>query len=256
MSNSIEFKILFWNVWCFPKSMTDGKLSDTKRARLISRHIGNYDLVLLNEAWTVGARDIFKKVYPYYYSDNNKHGKIYGNGLLILSKYPIHNPKTITYTHSAGWDWFSAKGAQYFQLQINNKNYDFFLTHMQAGYSELDQKARLYQSLQLSNFVNETLKGSSNKNVWLIGDFNMMPIAPIPDSGFRYKSVHCRDYDDAILRATSYNMILSETSMTDIQKGYDVYRILTKRTDNKTIVKYYDSNGLTDGNYLTIEFPY
>lgn len=251
-----NLKILYWNVWCFPKCYTDGKLTAKERAKALSQYIVGYDLVLLNEAWETEAKDVFKKLYPYYYTDKNYKGKVYGTGLMVLSQYPIMNASYENYKHSAGWDWFANKGVIYFQIQVNGKTLDFYTTHMQAGNSDADQNARLQQSLQLSNFINKTSGTSTSKDVWLIGDFNMMPTPPPPyPNNVRTKSFHCKDINDNILRETSYNMILKETQMNDVLKNYDVYRVLTKRTDNKTTAQYMDSHGLTDGSYLVIEFP-
>ena len=51
-------KILFWNVWCFPKWITGSDLTDVERAHKIVPIIENYDIVLLCEAWTAASKEI------------------------------------------------------------------------------------------------------------------------------------------------------------------------------------------------------
>ena len=245
-------KVLFWNVWCLPKPFTDGKYYSDERAKLIAPLLIGYDLVLLCEAWTKCAKKVFLKTYPYQYTDNGVCGKIFGTGLMILSKYPILNPDKIIYNNSSDWDWFAGKGAFHFQLQINQKTFDFFFTHMQAtysNYSEASQTARLYQSLQLSKFVNDKLKSNNSNDIFMIGDFNMWSFYDNPN-------LSPNDSDDNILRSASYEMIKSQTNMTDVQTiGGDVYRFFTRRTDNKTTLTYMSSQGYSDGPYVIIEFP-
>jgi endonuclease/exonuclease/phosphatase family metal-dependent hydrolase len=246
----MAFRLIYWNVWCFPSLLTDGRYSDRERATLIAPHIRDYDLAILNEVWTEKSKETFRREYPHHYTIPSRRGKIFDSGLLVLSKTPILNPKKIIYDDASGWDWFSAKGAIHFQLKIAGKTLDFFTTHMQAGYSKTDQHARSYQFLQLVNFVNSNMPSSDD--VFLIGDFNVMPLIN------RTKSVHCHDMNDAILRATSYNMLVDQTGLIDQQKGSglnDVYHVFTKRADDKTKITYHDSSGLSDGPYLVIEFP-
>ena len=257
MANNL--KVLFWNVWCLPKPFTDGKYSSDERAKLISPYLAGYDLVLLCEAWTQCAKDVFLKTYPYQYTDNDAGLLSFGTGLIVLSKYPIINPSGEIYNMSADFDWFSNKGMFHFQIQVNNKVLDFFFTHMQATYNNTwpifnysvgSETSRLYQSLQLSNFVNKKLIDNKSQDVWLLGDFNMYPF-------YVMQNPPQDQFNDNVLRSASYEMLKNQINMTDLQtKDGDVYRYFTRRTDNsKTIIIYQDSHGLTDGPSVIIEFP-
>jgi len=253
-----QFKVLFWNVWCLPKYFTDGKYNSDERAKLISQYLDGYDLVLLCEAWTECAKAVFLKTYPYHYTDNDGSCISFGTGLMVLSKYEILNPDKEIYSKSSDFDWFSNKGIFHFQIKINQKLFDFFLTHMQAtynsswsifNYSVGSQTARLYQSLELVNFVNKKLKTNTSENVWLIGDFNMFPY-------FVDTSRSPDEQNDDILRSASYEMIKSQVDMTNLQtKNGAVYRFFTRRTNNNnTTLTYMDSHGLTDGPSVLIKF--
>ena len=242
------FRILYWNVWCLPGPFTDKRYSSDERAKLIAPHIRGYDLVLLNEAWTPEAKRVFKKEYPYYYKTGSQCFATYDSGLLVLSKHPIRSPSYHLFSKAAGWDWFASKGVIHFELQIKLNTYHFFLTHMQAGHSHADQVARFKQTDELIDYVNRHLR--NGESAFLIGDLNMMPIVD------GEKSVHTEDLNDARLRERAYNLISERTGLIEINHyPLDVYHIFTNLTDGLIQVGYYDSNQLSDGPYLTIEFP-
>ena len=145
-----------------------------------------------------------------------------------------------------GWDLFTSKGVIHFQIEHNGETLDFFNTHMQQSYKKLEQKARLYQSLQLANFVNSKLESNPSKNVWIIGDSNMW-------SYTKYgSSVHSKNRDDYYFRGASYDMLLKLTETIDIEKSFgNIYFVLTKNPQNGR-VQNISSNGLTAGEYLVI----
>ncbi len=244
-------KVFFANVWCLPGPFTDNRYSSDKRAKLIVPFLTGYDVVLLCEAWTREAKNVFLKTYPYQYTDNGVCGKIFGTGLMILSKYPILNPSYEIYDHSADTDWFSGKGIMHFQILFNSKQVDFFLTHMQATYkdnSEGSQVARLYQSLQLSKFVNKKLANNNSQNVFLLGDFNLYPF---PNINYTDE----KKLDDNMLRSASYDMIKNQTGMIDLQTSYYIYRYFTRRTDNTITITKIDNQHLSDSDFIKIDIP-
>lgn len=240
-------RVLFWNVWCLPGIATNG-ISAKDRAKSIAPLIRGYDLVILNEAWVDEAKDVFKKEYQYSYQTTSKCFKLGDSGILILSNNPLLNTAHLLYSDAAGWDWVSSKGVVYFQIQSGNKTYDFVVTHMQAGHSSDDHKSRLSQIAELTQFVNKKMVRGSN--VYLVGDFNVMPIVNGKISG------HCHDYVDAKNRDLCYNMITSQTGLQDLQTGQkllDVYHVFTNQTTTRSTITYHDSKGLSDGPYLTID---
>lgn len=249
---STNLKVLFWNVWCLPQCFTDGKYSSEKRAKLIAPLLAGYDVVLLCEAWTESAKKVFKKTYPYYYTDKTPVGKLAGTGLMVLSNYPIINPSHEYFKHGSDSDWFAGKGIMHFQIQVNQKTIDFFLTHMQATYSNYSvasQTARLYQSLHVTKFVNKKLAGNNSKEVWFIGDFNLWPYHDRDPN-------NVNDYDDSTMRSACYEMIKHQIKMSDIQPDIrSVYRVFTRRTDNQSKVAYQSGQGLTDGPSVVLDIP-
>lgn len=256
-------KVLFWNVWCLPQWFTDGKYTSDQRAKLISRYLGGYDLVLLCEAWTTSAKSVFLKEtlsdYPYRYTDNSAGLVSFGTGLMVLSKYPLKYTSQEIYNKAADFDWFSNKGV--FGIQIDypspkgNKLLTFFFTHMQAtynnswpifNYSSASQTARLYQTVQLSKFVNKTLEENKTTDVWLLGDFNMWRAYKVPIQP-------SEPYDDNMMRIGCYDLLTKEINMKDIeQNDSTVYRLFT-RSSYPTKITYEDSHGLSDGSYVVID---
>jgi len=245
-----SLSILYWNVWCLPRLLTDSKYDSDVRAKLISKHITGYDIVILNEAWTQGAIDVFKNTYPHFAQDGiNCNGKIYGSGIMVLSKYPIKNTLFEGYTDLASVDWFTTKGILYFEIEYDNKTYRFITSHMQAGSSKLEQYARLYGSAQLTNFTKNIMTTDpTNTNLWLIGDLNMMP-----HKG--RQSPHTQGDIDSYIRDASYAMIIRNTPLKDcLPDSTDVLRVLShKNSNNAAHVNYVSTPPLSDGSPLHIQ---
>lgn len=242
-----DIRILYWNVWCLPALFTDGMHSDD-RAKAILPFIQGFDIVILNEAWTKAAKKVFRSAYPYYYNTPKKGCKIFDSGLMILSTHPIINPSYEFYSDAAGWDWFSSKGVIHVKIPINNKIYDVITTHMQAGHTLADHRARIVQMNELTSFIKRKVNG--NSEVLLIGDFNVMPL----QNGV--VSVHCKDYFDAVRRSQAYFMIPKDTGMVDTLKGRDilsVYHVFVKKMSAKVNVLFHKNN-ITDGEFLTIDY--
>lgn len=239
--------IAYFNAYCLPYLFTDMKYDSEERAKKIVTLIHGYDLVILNEAWTNSAKEVFRKVMEYSYDTTKTWYKFFDSGLMILSKYPIENTDFLLYKNGAGWDWFASKGVIHFTLTVNDKRLVFLTTHLQAGYSDCDQSARDSQISELISFVNHYLP--NNNDVFFIGDFNVMPII----NGKR--SVHTHDMTDAIERDRQYKAILQGTGLTDVNIHHlqGVYHVLTRRTNLK--IAYYSTHGYTDGPYFTVDIP-
>lgn len=238
----MTLRILYWNVWCLPRILTDDRYSARMRATLAVHQIKDYDLVILNEVWLKGARDVFIKAYPYHFTLPRAPFKIMNSGILILSKYPILNVDYEIYQDAAGWNWFTSKGMVYFQIQTKQNKYSIVTTHMQSG---TFNRARLKQSRQLIDFINR----HGEDNLMLVGNLNLMPL--YSDGG---KSIYCTDMKDAINRAKCYHSILNMTGMVDIQPNGDVCRIFSMSRDIDLEIKYGRGRHYTNGLPITIEW--
>ncbi|KAK6512615.1 hypothetical protein TWF481_001498 [Arthrobotrys musiformis] len=102
------------------------------------------------------------------------------------------------------------------------KTIDIYNTHMQAGNSRGEHKARHAQSVQLGQFIAQNSFRASA--VILGGDLNMGPIL---------ESVHYADDQDAKERVKAYGMLKEESGLDDVKvlvegKGGDINRFMTR----------------------------
>ena len=112
-------------------------------------------------------------------SPNPLLGHFTDGGLLILSKYPIIEADSITYSSSTGPDKLSSKGSIYVKIEIKGFILHVFTTHMQSSYPTKDYseyiRYRLIRRLQLQelkNFIDlKTLM--KYEPVVIAGDFNV-----------------------------------------------------------------------------------
>lgn len=245
----MSITIVFWNVECLPKSISeDKKYFSDERAKLIVPIIQNFDVVMICEAWTNVAKKIFSKAFPYSYTDNGVCGKIFGTGLMILSKYSFDVTKLKIYSDGADWDWFSGKGILFAQLTINGKLLEVFVTQMQAtyqNYSKASYLARLTQSLQVVEFVNNN-STPGNNNVWLLGDFNMQDYTTL-------NNPTTNQFEDMMSRGACYNLIKNQTKMVDVQPNIaGSYPIFTRTPHKIVSITNNSTNGISPGLYIII----
>ncbi|KAF3938803.1 hypothetical protein ABW19_dt0203620 [Dactylella cylindrospora] len=102
------------------------------------------------------------------------------------------------------------------------KTLDIYNTHMQAGNSKSEHKARMSQSVQLGQFIAQhSFRASA---VVLGGDLNMGPIL---------ESVHYANPEDARERVKAYGVLREESGLEDVKvleegKGGDINRFLSR----------------------------
>ncbi|KAF3909295.1 hypothetical protein ABW20_dc0108059 [Dactylellina cionopaga] len=102
------------------------------------------------------------------------------------------------------------------------KTLDIYNTHMQAGNSKGEHKARHAQSVQLGQFIAQNSFRASA--VILGGDLNMGPIL---------ESAHYADDEDGKERVKAYGLLKEESGLDDVKvlvegKGGDINRFLTR----------------------------
>ncbi|KAK6329792.1 hypothetical protein TWF730_006091 [Orbilia blumenaviensis] len=102
------------------------------------------------------------------------------------------------------------------------KTIDIYNTHMQAGNSRGEHKARHAQSVQLGQFIAQNSFRASA--VVLGGDLNMGPIL---------ESVHYADDQDGKERVKAYGTLKDESGLDDVKvlvegKGGDINRFMTR----------------------------
>ncbi|MCC7442426.1 MAG: sphingomyelin phosphodiesterase [Bdellovibrionales bacterium] len=164
-------RIISYNVWGLPSPL----LQKPSRLRDIAREIPEVG------ADVIGFQEIFSRKtyqlaemppYPYVAWGRKKTGAqvLQGDGLLIVSRWPILEQDRISYTACSGTDCMSRKGAVYARIHVDGfGEIDVFNTHLNAGGSE---KTRIAQMRQFAAFI---ASKRGDRPVFVTGDFNAQP---------------------------------------------------------------------------------
>lgn len=107
-----------------------------------------------------------------------------GNGLVILSKYPIEEFYFHRFKANNPWwkvwegDWWAGKGIGLARIKISENNYiDFYNVHAQAYRgNQASDDVRLEQFKEASEFINSA--SLKNSPVFFVGDFNTQQNKP------------------------------------------------------------------------------
>ena len=150
------------------------------------------DLVLIQEAFfdegsATGPYPVFRQMlgtaYPYQVPGPLRSGsRLFGSGLVVLSRVPIVGAAALPYAACAGIDCYSRKGAELAVVRLGSDCGDLavFNTHTQAGkrgdYWPLSidpPAARLRQVNELAAFVRQLIGTTATVPVIAGGDFNL-----------------------------------------------------------------------------------
>lgn len=221
-----KLKILLWNVWLLPSLLTDGKSKE--RAGMISNLLNDFDIVVLNEAFTNKNTLLKDVIHQHVIRTPRTFYKLLDSGLMILSKYPVEEIHFLPFSSLETWDQFSSKGILKLTVNVgNNMKIDVYGTHLQAGSEELHHKARLDQVNEVYHFI----KNHSQFNIHPIvfcGDLNC---GPVLDQTFTHFSGHYDDAIDARKRDYQYRTLVGSTDLKEIYaqgKEEDICRFLYK----------------------------
>lgn len=159
-----------------------------ERMRAIAAELARLDpdLVGLQEAFVAADRALLRRALA---GSRLRHevrfpGATVGNGLWILSAFPIQEAYFDRYEHAGRWyrlwegDWWAGKGAGLARAALpDGSTVDFFVTHAQAGRGNPENReVRMEQMRQLARFVGEARTGTAP--AFVVGDFNTRPGAP------------------------------------------------------------------------------
>jgi endonuclease/exonuclease/phosphatase family metal-dependent hydrolase len=108
--------------------------------------------------------------------------KLFGGGLMIISKFPIEQSKEIIFDRGTHSDMFASKGALYAKINIGSAHHDLkvhvFNTHLQASYGHEFNVNNPYADIrkkqleQLAEFINQ-MTFRDKYPIILMGDFNV-----------------------------------------------------------------------------------
>ncbi len=169
-----KLKILSWNIYMLPHvAKLTGK---RKRAKHIGTQLaaGEYDIIVFQEAFHRGARNIIKrklkKQYPYSVGPaNEKWISLKTNsGIWIWSKIPLKKLGTVRFTDCTGIDCWARKGALLVEAELEGTRFQILGTHLQATGEAAPKFGQIKQIEQLVTSYKE-----ENVPQILCGDFNI-----------------------------------------------------------------------------------
>lgn len=208
---SKDFNILTFNVQMRP--FID--FNHYKATRL-SPKFNQYDIVTVQESFSrknILLKDA-KHPYQAHLTDKRHCFSFVDSGLSTLAKFPIIFEAKEVYRAYAGFsDSLASKGILLTRFSIDGLILDVYNTHMQAGDTDRENKARREQALQVVEFVNK--HSLPEHSVLIVGDFNMSPLRT--DRKFdEYKPKHYSHDRDMIQRTSSFKLIMDGLLLTDI----------------------------------------
>ncbi len=142
-----------------------------------------YDVVALQEVWRDSDAEKLIKASCFPYHARSKQRWIFGDGLLILSRFKVLESESISFEHrTQHWlrpdgEQFAHKGALLARLEAPGGELDVVDTHFVADYdSHQNNEIRAKQTKQLVEWVAQFERG---RRYVLAGDLNMAPQDPI-----------------------------------------------------------------------------
>lgn len=199
---SSRVRVLTYNVYMRVTGVNHGCKdlgNDSKDLRLpeLSKVLDDYDVVLLQELWNGFSLVRGKKRRNVLIEQAKQLGfehsvtppkvfakekKLMDSGLVILSRFPIVEEDSLTYSASCNYDRYAAKGALFAKLKLpNGELLNVVNTHLQASYDIVENYSyfktvdvRNKQLLQLREFVKRKTFPTEAKIVG--GDFNINSI--------------------------------------------------------------------------------
>ncbi|CAH1251174.1 SMPD2 [Branchiostoma lanceolatum] len=178
-----HLRVLTLNCWGITFLGISSKVSERFQAIGEELATGKYDLVSLQEVWTVSLYEKLvsqvEDVLPYhhyFYSGYN------GSGVCVFSKHPIIGVYQYRFTLNGHAhkllhaDWYGAKVVGLCRIQYAGTEINFYASHTHAEYDRVNDEYkahRLSQAFELSQFIRHT-SHSADVNI-LAGDLNTQP---------------------------------------------------------------------------------
>ena len=248
-SNHGNIRILLWNVWLLPPPLSDMIVGS--RASQISPLLTDYDIVILNEAFSYKAQLLAKTKYPYRVSLHRRYCfDFLDSGLILLSAHPITKSAMEHFNTRRKWDRLASKGVIFCRIRLpNGEEIDVYGTHMQAGHSDAEQHSRDEQARQLAEFVLRH-SGEEGRRVVVAGDMNMGPSINADLQGY---SGHYSNFLDAKRRVGTYEVMKKIANVRDvICPGWeqDINRFLVRGIEQAE-VEYLEKPRYDETRYLS-----
>ncbi|SJN49366.1 PROBABLE EXPORTED PROTEIN [Sphingobacterium sp. JB170] len=168
-ATSGELSLLTYNVAGLPEIISSAPSRRVASMKAISTRINAYDIVNVQEDFYY-HRELYNGGNMHRYRTREKTGIPFGDGLNVLSKYPVLKADRVPWTDCHGADCFAAKGFLYTRLEIAQDIFvDVYNIHATAADNEQAAQARNNNLLQLGRYIQ---KYSDKQAVIVMGDFN------------------------------------------------------------------------------------
>jgi len=200
-SSKHKVSILSYNLYCLPWLACMMKPSTCPhsydRAKAFLKHIPNYDIIGLQEVWSPRYQQVesYAKHKGLHVVGSSQASiksmlglRVFGGGLMIISKYPIEATRELVFDKGVASDGFVTKGILYAKVKIGSSYVHVFNTHMQASYGyefkENDPYAliRRKQIQQVSSFIAKIALDDDHP-ILVMGDFNVNAIRHPEEGG-------------------------------------------------------------------------
>ena len=257
--DNTHLTILLWNVWLLPPPLSDSIVRS--RAQRISPLLADYDVVVLNEAFTCKSELLAQTNYPFQaHLGRKSRYNLFDSGIIILSAHPVVKVEREHFRTRKRWDKLASKGVIFCRIQLpDGSELDIYGTHMQAGYSDSEQVSREQQTRQLCEFIIRH-SGEEGRHVVLAGDMNMGPARHADLSGY---SIHYSSPLDARRRVGTYEVLKKIANLRDVvAPGWeqDINRFLVRGIEDVEVEylekpKYDPKRHLSDSERLLCRIP-
>ena len=185
---TLPLHVVTYNIHLLPDiaAHVAGKRSEPKyRAQAIAEQLTEYDIIGICEAFDRKHTQTFLDEFhansstPFVVAKGptRSGSHMIGGGLLLLSRFPIEETHTTTYSHASRFltsgfkaDGFAAKGALHARVRLGSDDsavVDCFLTHLESQ----SKSAREKQIEELAEFI--TVHSTKDNPIMVMGDFNV-----------------------------------------------------------------------------------
>ncbi len=174
-----------WLVKLYPDSLKKKKdkviKDEEQRAEALAKVLlsleGDPDLILLQEIWSIKARDVLIKKLEVEYPHKAHQPQLGAlpsalqpSGLMIFSKHALRDYRFKLFTMGVGVDKISQKGVMGVKLTVGGREVVAFTTHLQAG--SKDPAVKPDQLKECAGLVSSMTKNSGAVS-FIAGDFNI-----------------------------------------------------------------------------------
>jgi hypothetical protein len=136
----------------------------------IKSSLAHIDVLFLTEVWNDWTKNSMlnnlKELFPFSIHSNACNLN-QGDGLLVLSKFPISDNEFTVFGNGAGWDWFASKGFHKTRFTTPFGDFVSFFTHTQSD--ETYSATRKKQLQQMRNHMSDLEVPSI-----IVGDLNII----------------------------------------------------------------------------------